>query len=60
MLILNQKQVEKIIPLRKIKDVVDVVEKGFFEYGMGRVQMPPKNYLTSAQPAFLTGAASNP
>lgn len=45
MLILNQKQVEKIIPLRKIKDVVDVVEKGFFEYGMGRVQMPPKNYL---------------
>lgn len=45
MLILSQKQVEKIIPLKKIKDVVTAVEEGFFEYGMGRVQMPPKNYL---------------
>jgi len=45
MLLLNQKQVEKIIPLKKIKDVVDVVEKGFFEYGMKRVQMPAKQYL---------------
>ncbi len=45
MLLLNQKQVEKIIPLKKIKDVVDAVEEGFFEYGMKRVQMPPKNYL---------------
>ncbi len=45
MLLLNQKQVEKIIPLKKIKDVVDAVEEGFFEYGMKRVQVPPKQYL---------------
>jgi len=45
MLFLTQKEVEKIIPLRKIKDIVDVVEEGFFEYGMKRIQMPPKQYL---------------
>jgi len=45
MLILSQKQVEKIIPLKKIKDVVTAVEEGFFEYGMKRVQVPPKQYL---------------
>jgi alanine dehydrogenase len=45
MIFLNQKQVEKIIPLRKIKDAIDAVEEGFFEYGMKKVQMPPKQYL---------------
>ena len=45
MLILNQKQVEKIIPLNQISKVIDVVEDAFYEHGMGRVQMPPKNYL---------------
>jgi len=45
MLILNQKEIQKIIPLRQISKVINVVEEAFFEYGMGRVQMPPKNYL---------------
>jgi alanine dehydrogenase len=45
MIFLNQKQVEEIIPLNKIKDAVDAVEEGFFEYGMKRIQMPPKQYL---------------
>lgn len=45
MLFLNQKQVQKIIPLNRIAEVIEVIEEAFFEYGMGRVQMPPKNYL---------------
>jgi len=45
MLILSQKQVQKIIPLSKISQVIEAVEKGFAEYGMGKIQMPPKNYL---------------
>jgi len=45
MLILNQKQIKKIIPLNHISEVISVIEEAFFEYGMGRVQMPPKNYL---------------
>lgn len=45
MLILTQKEVEKIIPLREIKKVIDEVEKAFFDYGKGRVQMPAKLYL---------------
>lgn len=45
MLILNQKQVQKIIPLNQISKVIDTVEEAFYEYGMERVQMPPKNYL---------------
>lgn len=45
MLILTQKQVQKIVPLSKISAVIEAVEKGFFEYGMGKIQMPPKNYL---------------
>lgn len=45
MLILNQKQVKNIIPLKKIKSVVDCVEKAFLDYGSGKVQMPPKDYL---------------
>ena len=45
MLVLNQKQIQKIIPLNQISKVVDVIEESFFEYGMKRVQMPPKNYL---------------
>lgn len=45
MLILNQKEVEKIIPLREIKKIINVVERGFFDYGQGKTQMPPKLYL---------------
>lgn len=45
MLILNQKQVERIIPLNEISEVIKAVEDAFFEYGKRRVQMPPKNYL---------------
>jgi len=45
MLFLTQKEVEKIIPLKRIKDVINVVEEGFFEYGIKRIQMPPKQYL---------------
>ena len=45
MLILNQKQVEKLIPLSKIKEVVNCVEDAFYDYGKGSVQMPPKTYL---------------
>lgn len=45
MLILTQKEVKRIIPLKKIKSIVDVIEQAFFEYGMKRVQMPAKHYL---------------
>ncbi len=45
MLLLNQKEVEKIIPLSKISKVIEAVSDGFFEYGMKNVQMPPKPYL---------------
>lgn len=45
MLILSQKQVEKIITLNQISKVINVVEEAFYEYGVGRVQMPTKNYL---------------
>ncbi|MFH1894621.1 MAG: ornithine cyclodeaminase family protein [Patescibacteria group bacterium] len=45
MLLLNQKEVEKIIPLRKISKVIEAALDGFFEYGIKRVQMPPKPYL---------------
>lgn len=45
MLILNQKEIQKIVPLSQISKVIDVVEEAFFEYGAGRVRMPPKNYL---------------
>jgi len=45
MLILNQQQVKKIIPLSKIKTVINCVEKAFYDYGKNNVQMPPKTYL---------------
>ncbi len=45
MLILNQKEVEKIIPLRETKKVIEVVEKAFSDYGQGKAQMPAKLYL---------------
>ncbi len=45
MLILNQKQIKKIIPLNKIKQVVACVERAFYDYGKKKVQMPPKIYL---------------
>lgn len=45
MLMLSQKQIEKIVPLNEISRIIDVVEEAFFEYGMERVQMPPKIYL---------------
>lgn len=45
MLILNQKEVEKIVPLKEIKKVIDAVERAFLDYGMEKVQMPAKLYL---------------
>ena len=45
MLILNQKQIKNIIPLSKIKEVINCVEKAFYDYGNKNVQMPPKTYL---------------
>jgi len=45
MLILNQEEVKKIIPLKEIKKVVDRVELAFLKYGKGEVDMPPKTYL---------------
>lgn len=45
MLIITKKEVESIIPLGEIKNVIDGVEKAFFDYGQGKVQMPAKLYL---------------
>ncbi len=45
MIVLNQKEVQKLIPLKGIKKVVEAVEKAFGDYGKGEVQMPPKKYL---------------
>jgi len=45
MLVLDQKQIKKIIPLTKIKEVITCVEKAFYDYGKKNVQMPPKTYL---------------
>ena len=45
MLVLNQQQVKKIIPLAKINVVVGCVENAFGDYGKGLVQMPCKQYL---------------
>jgi len=45
MLILTQKEVQKILPLKEMKKVIEVVERAFFDYGKGRVQMPSKLYL---------------
>ncbi len=45
MLILTQKEVEKLLPLKDIKKAVDAVERAFFDHGRGKVQMPSKLYL---------------
>lgn len=45
MLVINQEQVKKIIPLGKAGEVIKVVEQAFGDYGGGNVQMPPKTYL---------------
>lgn len=45
MLILDKKIVEKNIPLKEIKKVIVAVEKAFFDYGSGKIQMPSKIYL---------------
>ncbi|MBD3380098.1 MAG: alanine dehydrogenase [Candidatus Omnitrophica bacterium] len=41
-LIIDQKTIKKLV---SIKDAVKAVEKGFKDYGRGKVQMPPKVYL---------------
>ncbi|HNZ83933.1 MAG TPA: alanine dehydrogenase [Candidatus Pacearchaeota archaeon] len=45
MIVLNQKEVQKIIPPKEAKKVVVAVEKAFGDYGLQKVQMPPKMYL---------------
>ena len=45
MLILNQEEVKKVIPLEKIDKVVKQIELAFSKYGKGEVDMPPKTYL---------------
>lgn len=45
MLILTRKEIEEIIPLQGIKKVIDEIEKAFFDYGKGKIQMPAKLYL---------------
>ena len=45
MLVLTQKEIEKLLLLKEIKKAVDVVEEAFFDHGRGRIQMPPKVYL---------------
>ncbi len=45
MLVLTQKEVQKILPLRKISKVIKVVEGALFDYGRGQIQLPAKLYL---------------
>ena len=45
MLILTQKDVQKILPLGQIKKVINVVEKAFFDFAQSLAEMPPKMYL---------------
>lgn len=45
MLFLTQKEVQKILPLKEIKEVILAVERAFKDYALGNVQMPPKMYL---------------
>ena len=45
MLILTQKDVQKILPLSQIKKVINVVEKAFFDFEQKIAEMPPKMYL---------------
>jgi len=42
---LKSKSGKKLLPLNKIKTVVNAVENAFGDYGRGVVQMPPKAYL---------------
>jgi alanine dehydrogenase len=46
MLFLSRKDVEKILPLREIKKVINVVEKAFLDFSERMCEMPPKMYLT--------------
>ena len=45
MLILNQEEVEQIIPLSQIDKVIKRVGDAFLKHGKGEVDMPPKTYL---------------
>lgn len=45
MIVLNQKEVEKLVPPTDAKKIVLAVEKAFGDYGLKKVQMPPKMYL---------------
>ena len=45
MLILTQKDVQKILPLGQIKKVINAVEMAFSDFSQGIAQMPPKMYL---------------
>lgn len=45
MLILTQKEIQKILPLSQIKKVINVVEKAFSDYAQKKAEMPPKVYL---------------
>lgn len=45
MLILTQKELQKILPLKNIKKVILAVENAFKDYALKKVEMPPKMYL---------------
>lgn len=45
MLILTQKEIKKILPLKKIDIVINAVQKAFSDYGQNKIQMPAKLYL---------------
>lgn len=45
MIILDQEEVKRIIPLAKVGSVVSRIESAFAKYGKGEVEMPPKTYL---------------
>ena len=49
MLIINQDEVKKIIPLKNSGEAVRAVEKAFRDYGNNKVQMPCKSYLYFAK-----------
>lgn len=45
MLILNQREIQKITPLTEIKKIINVIERAFFDYGKKEIQMSSKVYL---------------
>ena len=45
MLILTQKDVQKILPLSQIKKVINALERAFSDFSQGIAEMPPKMYL---------------